>query len=80
MTSGCFTFLVLSGVFLFGWFGFGFGLFCLIFLFIFETERDRVRAGEGQREWETQNSKQAPSSELSAQSPRRGLNSQAVRS
>ena len=32
--------------------------------------------GEGQRERETQNQKQAPGSELSAQSPTRGLNSQ----
>ena len=34
-------------------------------MFIFE--RERVRAGEGQRERETQNLKQAPGSELSAQ-------------
>ena len=35
-----------------------------------QTERDRVRAGEGQRERDThtQNPKQAPGSELSAQS------------
>ena len=37
-------------------------------LFIFETERDRVQVGEGQRERETQNLKQAPGSERSAQS------------
>ena len=36
--------------------------------------------GQGQREKETQNPKQAPGSELSAQSPMRGLNSQTVRS
>ena len=36
--------------------------------------------GEGQRERETQNQKQAPGSELSAQSPTRGSNSQTVRS
>ena len=35
-------------------------------------------AGEGQRESETQNPKQAPGSELSAQSPTRGLNPLAV--
>ena len=48
------------------------GLFLKIFknvLFIFETERDRARAGEGQRERETQNPKQAPGSEPSAQNP-----------
>ena len=44
------------------------------------TERDRVRAGEGPRERETQNPKQAPGSELSAQSPRWGSNPQTVRS
>ena len=42
-----------------------------------ETESAR---GEGQNEGETQNLKQAPGSELSAQSPMRGLNSQTVRS
>ena len=36
--------------------------------------------GEGQREKETQNPKQAPGSELSAQSPTRGSNSWAARS
>ena len=45
-------------------------------MFIFERERDRdrVQAGEGQRERKTQNRKQAPGSELSAQSLMRGLN------
>ena len=38
-------------------------------LFIFGTERDRAQVGEGQREKETQNPKQAPGSELSAQGP-----------
>ena len=44
-------------------------------MFIFERdrERDRVREGEGQRERHTQNRKQAPGSELSAQSPMGGL-------
>ena len=37
-------------------------------MFIFETERDREWMGEGQTERETQNPKQAPGSELSAQS------------
>ena len=36
-------------------------------------ERDRVVTGKGQRERETQNPKQAPGSELSAQSPMRAL-------
>ena len=48
-------------------------------MFIFERERDRVQVGEGQRKKETQNAKQAPGSELSAQSPMRDLNSQTVR-
>ena len=39
-----------------------------------ETERDRARAGEGQRERETQNPKQGPGSELSAQSPTQDSN------
>ena len=38
-------------------------------------ERDRAWAGERQRERETQNRKQVPGSELSAQSPTRGSNS-----
>ena len=41
---------------------------------------DRAQVGEGQRERETQNQKQAPGSEQSAQSPTRGSNSWAVRS
>ena len=48
-------------------------LFILTFLFIFGTERDRAWAGEGQRERETQDPKQVPGSELSAQSLTRGL-------
>ena len=51
-------------------------------MFIFERERDtdRAWAGEEQREKETQNPKQAPVSELSAQSPMWGSNSQTARS
>ena len=49
-------------------------------LFIFGTERDRAWTGEGQRERETQNRKQAPGSEPSAQSLMRGSNSRTVRS
>ena len=39
-------------------------------MFIFERKRDTVRTGEEQRERETPNLKQAPGSELSAQSPK----------
>ena len=53
-------------------------------MFIFERdrerERDRAQAGEGQREKETENLKQAPGSELSAQSLTQGSNSQTARS
>ena len=46
--------------------------------------RERGREGERERrsktERETQNPKQAPGSELSAQSPREGSNSRTVRS
>ena len=45
-----------------------------------DRERERVKAGEGQRERETQNPKQAPDSELSAQSLMWGSNSQTMRS
>ena len=47
-------------------------------MFIFE--RDRAQVGEGQRKMETENLKQAPGSELSAQSLIQGLNSQIARS
>ena len=47
-------------------------------MFIFETERERERETEHElgtgRETETQNPKQAPGSELSAQSPMRDSN------
>ena len=49
-------------------------------MFIFEGKRDRVWVGEGQRERHTQNLKQAPGSELSAQNPSRGSTSQTARS
>ena len=59
-------------------------LFLLIYfnvlMFIFGREKERERAGEGQRAREIQNPKQAPGSELSAQSPTRGSNPQTVRS
>ena len=54
-----------------------------MFLFIFERERDRERQnkwGGAESVRETQNLKQAPGSELSAQGPTQGLNSSAVRS
>ena len=47
---------------------------------LFLSKRARVWAGEGQREKETQSLKQASGSELSAQSPTRGSNSQTARS
>ena len=40
-----------------------------------ERERDSMSGGGAERERETQNLKQVPGSELSAQRPRRGLNS-----
>ena len=57
-------------------------VYLFFFMFIFEKEedRDRVRVGEGQRERETQNPKQAPGSELSAQSPMWGSGPRTVRS
>ena len=45
-----------------------------------EREREREGAAEGQRARETQNPKQAPGSDLSAQSPKRDSNPQTVRS
>ena len=41
---------------------------------------NRVRAGEGQRKKETQNPKQIPGSELSAETPTWGLNPLTMRS
>ena len=55
-------------------------LFFLTLIYYWETERGRAWAREGQREEETQNPKQAPGSELSAQSLRQGSNSQTARS
>ena len=46
-------------------------LFFNVYLFLRERQNTM---GEGQRERETQNLKQAPGSELSAQSPMQGLN------
>ena len=50
----------------------------IFLMFIFERERQQM--GEGQRERETENLKEGPGSELSAQSLTRGLNPQNVRS
>ena len=55
-----------------------FFFFFLMFI-IFERGKDRDQAGKGQREREAQNRKQAPGSELSAQSSMRGSNSQTTR-
>ena len=52
--------------------------FFLMFSYFWERERDRARVVEG-AERETQNSKQAAGSELSAQSPRQGWNLQTGR-
>ena len=53
------------------------------FIYFLERERETERQSmsrEGQREEETQNLKQAPGSELSAQSPMWGSNPRATRS
>ena len=49
-------------------------------MFIFDRESETEREQGRARERETQNRKQAPGSELSAQSQMRGLNSQTTRS
>ena len=46
---------------------------------LFLRESETVQAGEGQRERETQNPKQVPGSEPSAQSPMRDSNPRTVR-
>ena len=50
-----------------------FSLFKFFLIFIFE--RQSMSGGGAERETHTQNPKQAPGSELSAQSPMQGLNS-----
>ena len=56
-------------------------LFKKFLMFIlFLRNRDRTWVGEGHRERETQNPKQAPGSELSAQSLMRGSNSRTMKS
>ena len=54
-------------------------IFFYFYLFLRDRERQRMR-GEGQGARETQNPKQAPGSELSVQSPTRGLDPRAVKS
>ena len=49
-----------------------FFFFLILFLHLFVFERQSTGGGGAEREGETQNPKQAPGSELSAQSPRRG--------
>ena len=55
-------------------------LFIYVYLFLRETEKQRMSGGGAEREGETQNLKQAPGSELSAQSPTWGSDSGTVRS
>ena len=56
------------------------GVTWLIFFNVYFSEREREHELGKSRERETQNPKLAPGSELSAQSPTRGLNSQTARS
>ena len=57
-----------------------FYFFNVYFFFFLERETERKQGRGRERERETQNPKQAPGSEPSAQSPTRGSNSQTVRS
>ena len=61
-----------------GWIFFFF--FFLTFIQFWKAEGDRAWMGEGQRKRDTQNLKQAPGSELSAQSPMRDSNSRTATS
>ena len=72
-TTAWVLFHFLLGVFLSTLFTFFFLIVLNVYLFLRER-RDRAWAGEEQRERETQNPKQAPGSELSAQIPTWGLN------
>ena len=49
-------------------------MYVCMYIFEREKETDREKAGEKKRERETPNLKQAPGSELSAQSPMWGSN------
>ena len=55
-------------------------LFFNIYSFLRDRERQSMSRGGAEREGETQNPKQAPGSELSAQSPTQGSNSRNMRS
>ena len=55
-------------------------LYIFLNVYLFLREREKCERGRAERESETQNQKQAPGSELLAQSPMWGLNSRAVRS
>ena len=57
-----------------------FFFFFLMFIYFWESDWQHVSGVEAERGKERQNPKQAPGSELSAQSPTRGSNSRAVRS
>ena len=64
-----------------GWMMCFFFFFLFKCLFIFKRVKERQSiSGRGQREREPQNQKQAPGSELSAQSPTRDSNPQTARS
>ena len=51
-----------------------------MFIYLWKTQRDRARAEESREREKSQNPKQAPGSELSAQSLTQGSNPQTVRS
>ena len=51
-----------------------------VYLFLRKRERESARGGEEQRERKTQNPKQTPGSELSAQSPMQDSDPQTARS
>ena len=55
------------------------GFFFNVSLLLWDRERQSMRMGETERERETQNLKQAPEPELSAQSLKQGTNSQTTR-
>ena len=55
-------------------------IFFLTFIYFWDRERQSMNRGGAEREKETQNQKQAPGSEPSAQSPTQGSNSRTVRS
>ena len=54
-------------------------IFFNVYLFLRQREHKQDQGRDRDREGETQNPRQAPGSELSAQSPTRGSNSRSVR-